>query len=337
MVKPPRRPIQRANVASTKAVSRPVVGKAPDPRQASLFDLPLPGWIEPCLPTLVSRAPTGPQWVHEIKWDGYRLSAYLDDGKVTIRTRNGHDWTARFPTIADALRELRTHSAVIDGEAVVLDEQGRSDFGALQAALGNKGRGTAPADRAVFYAFDLLFLDGHDLRPWKLDERRDALETVLDHTSTTVMLSEEIEGDGPTIFAHACAHGLEGIVSKRRDAPYRSGRRDEWRKTKCVMSDTFFVVGYEKTDGALASLRLAFYESGTLRSAGGVGSGLTRASAADLERRLKKFVIAKPPIAGLAGRGVTWTQPKVRVEVEFRGWTSDGQLRHPSFKGVRED
>jgi bifunctional non-homologous end joining protein LigD len=332
MVKP-RRPVQRANVPSPKAVSRPVVGNATDPRQAALFDQPLPQWIEPCLPTLVAKAPTGPEWVHEVKWDGYRLSAYIDDGKVTIRTRRGHDWTDRFPAIAKGLATLPVHSAVVDGEAVVLDDEGRPDFGALQVALGVKGR--LAADVAVFYAFDLLFLDGHDLRPWKLAERRDALEAVLDPTSETIMLSVEIEGEGPTILRHACEHGLEGIVSKRRDKPYRSGRRDEWRKTKCVQSDTFFVIGYEKTAGTLASIRLAHVD--TLISVGGVGTGFTRASAVDLERRLKQFITDKPPVSGMTDKNVVWTKPKIRVKVEYRGWTADGSLRHPSFKGVRED
>ena len=136
---------------------------APDPRQAGLFDLPVPGWIEPCLPTLVSRAPTGPEWVHEIKWDGYRVSAYIDNGRVTIRTRRGHDWTDRFPGIARALRALPIHSAVIDGEAVVINEQGCRTSGPCRLLLGVKGRSSARS--AVLYAFDLLFLDGHDLRP----------------------------------------------------------------------------------------------------------------------------------------------------------------------------
>ena len=289
MVKPPRRPIQRANPCGTESSQPPGCWQGARPAAGGLFDLPVPSWIEPCLPTLVSRAPTGPEWVHEIKWDGYRISVYIDEGKVTVRTRRGHDWTDRFPAIARALGALPIHNAVIDGEAVVLDEAGRSDFGALQAALGKMGRGTA--DRAVLYAFDLLFLDGHDLRPWKLEGRRDALESILDHTSRTVMLSEEIEGDGPTIWAHACRHGLEGIVSKRRDAPYVSGRRDEWRKTKCVLSDTFVVIGYELTDGRLGSVRLAEEREGVLHPTGGVGTGFTVASARELKRQLDRLVI----------------------------------------------
>ena len=160
---------------------RAIVAKAADPRQAALFDQPLPGWIAACLPTLVDKPPEGPNWVHEIKWDGYRVSAYLDDGKVAIYTRNGHDWTHRFPSIARAVAALPLHSAVIDGEAVVLDDQGRSSFSALQAALGTGGRGPGKrqATEAVLYAFDLLFLDGHDLRGWSLDNRRDALGTIV--------------------------------------------------------------------------------------------------------------------------------------------------------------
>ncbi|WP_210482876.1 non-homologous end-joining DNA ligase [Microvirga antarctica] len=308
-----------------------------DHRQGALFDLPVPGWIEPCLPTLVAKAPSGPQWVHEIKWDGYRISAYLDAGKATIRTRNGHDWTTRFPLIAEALAALPVHSAVLDGESVVLDEQGRSDFSALQAALGKGRAGRNPAGSAIFYAFDLLFLDGHDLRDWKLESRRDALEAILSHRDEVIRLSEEIKGEGPTIFAHASQHGLEGIVSKRRDAPYKSGRRDEWRKTKCVLSDTFFVIGFETTGGTLASIRLAHFESGTLKVAGGLGTGFSRSSAADLLKRLKPLVTMRPPVAGAGGKGVVWTKPKIRVEVEYRGWTADCQLRHPSFKGIREE
>lgn len=286
------------------------------------------------MPTLVAKAPTGSEWVHEVKWDGYRVSAYVDSGQVTIRTRRGHDWTARFPGIAHALADLPLHSAVIDGEAVVLDEEGRSDFSALQVEL---GKGRTAAYRAALYAFDLLFLDGHDLRDWKLENRRDALESIIGTSDWPLLLSEEIEGDGPTIFAHACKHRLEGIVSKRRDAPYRSGRRDEWRKIKCVQSGTFLVIGYEKTGGALASVRLAEESDGKLRPVGGVGTGFSIASARDLKQRLDPLVIDKPAVEGGTGKGVTWTRPTICLEVEYRDRTSDGSLRHPSFKGVRDE
>ena len=217
-----------------KSTSRRVVDRVPDPRQRALFDLPLPGWIEPCLATLVSKAPTGPQWVHEIKWDGYRLSAYIKDGEVTLRTRRGHNWTDRFPAIAEALAGLSIYSAVLDGEAVVLDEQGRSDFGALQAVLGKAGRGTADPRCSMPSIFSSSTATtcaiGSSKGAAMLGDGAGPHEP--DHHA-----SEEIDGDGATIFRHACNHGLERIVSTRSDAPYRSGRRNEWRKTKCVQSD----------------------------------------------------------------------------------------------------
>ena len=212
------------------------------------------------MPPSYRRRHSGREWVHEIKWDGYRISAYIDHGKVTIRTRRGHDWTDRFPAIARALGALPIHSAVIDGEAVVLDEAGRSDFGALQAALGKMGRGSA--DQAVLYAFDLLFLDGHDLRPGS--SRGGGTPWNPSSTSRAAPLCCRKKSRATGRQSPCLHHGLEGIVSKRRDAPYRSGRRDEWRKTKCVQSDTFFVIGYETTDGGLASIRLAEEGGGVL-------------------------------------------------------------------------
>ena len=163
MSKPPRPAPSRTRKTNTSRearTDRAIVAKPADPRQAGLFDEPLPKWIKPCLPTLVDKPPVGPQWVHEIKWDGYRVSAYVADGRATIRTRNGHDWTARFPAIARAAAALKVRSAVIDGEAVILDERGRSSFAELQADLDRHG-----SERAVLYAFDLLFLDGEAL--WK--------------------------------------------------------------------------------------------------------------------------------------------------------------------------
>ena len=192
------------------------------------FDQPIPDWIPPCLPTLVERPPVGAKWQHEVKWDGYRVSAYLDEGQATIRTRNGHDWTHRFPAIVASVEALPIHNAVIDGEAVVLDEAGKSDFGRLQAALGTSGRGPdkRKAEEAVLYAFDLLFLDGHDLRPWALIDRRAALETIVGPSSPAILFSEAFTSHGAELFAAAMENGLEGIVSKRADLPYTSGRRE---------------------------------------------------------------------------------------------------------------
>ncbi|WP_158811382.1 RNA ligase family protein, partial [Beijerinckia sp. L45] len=242
MPKLPRKPPQQKKndaVVEDRVVGRAVVAKPSDPRQTGLFDQPLPKWIKPSLPTLVDKPPIGAQWVHEIKWDGYRISAYLSAGKAMICTRNGHDWTARFPAIAAALPGLKARSAVIDGEAVVLDEEGRSNFAELQAALTKHG-----AEAAVMYAFDLLFLDGEDLRTKPLEERRALLAPLL-KKSGTILMSEEFTGAGADLFRVACEHELEGIVSKRLDVPYRSGRVKTWLKTKCVQSDAFVIVGYQ--------------------------------------------------------------------------------------------
>ena len=190
---PKRSPAPRAkktDLAVDRVAGRAIITKPADRRQAGLFDKPLPGWIKPCLPTLVDKPPVGPQWVHEIKWDGYRVSAYVEDGLVTIRTRNGHDWTKRFPAIAAGVAALKVRSAVIDGEAVVLDAEGRANFAELQADLTRHG-----SPRAVLYAFDLLFLDGEDLRAKPLEERRLSLGGIVPAGGAVVM-SEEFAGAG---------------------------------------------------------------------------------------------------------------------------------------------
>ena len=311
-----------------------------DARRPDLFDQPLPPWIKPCLPTLVDAPPVGPGWVHEIKWDGYRVSAYLDDGEVVIRTRNGHDWTRSFPAIAASVAALPLHSAVIDGEAVVLDDTGRSSFSVLQAALGTGDRDgrRRPASRAVLYAFDLLFLDGHDLRGWSLADRLAALDTIGGPHSPAVLLNEGYGGCGADLFASARDHGLEGIVSKRRDAPYRSGRRGEWLKTKCVRDGTFVVIGYQPSvalPSALGAVHVAEEARGALRYVGAVGSGFSRRAAVDLQRRLDALGKPTPPVMELRIEGARWSRPTLRVDVTFRATTAEGFLRHASFKGVR--
>jgi bifunctional non-homologous end joining protein LigD len=186
------------------------------------------GFIEPCLPTLASEVPSGPLWVHEIKHDGYRFICRRDGERVRVFSRNGRDWTDRVPLIAEALLALPVLSATVDGEGVVVDERGLSDFDCLRSAVGRRG------SRAAFlFAFDLLELDGEDLRlrPW--DERRAALARLLRKAGDGVRLTEHLDGgDGATVFRHACAMGLEGIVAKRRDRPYRSGQSPHWVKVK---------------------------------------------------------------------------------------------------------
>jgi bifunctional non-homologous end joining protein LigD len=294
------------------------------------------GVIPPLLPTLVDSVPTGDRWLHEIKWDGYRIGVYLDKGKVKVLTRNLHDWTDRFPTIVAAVAKLHASEAAIDGEAFVADEKGLSHFSSLQQALGRLGN----RHSIMLAVFDLLRLNGEDLRDRALVERRAALRDLVGEVPPDgIVFSEEIGGDASAVFAHACKFGLEGVVSKLRDSPYRSGRRDEWVKTKCVQSDEFIVIGYEPGNsyGGLGSLLLANAEAGKLVYAGGVGTGFNARTGADMMRRLKAVQAEESPIPDLKVKGAVWTRPEIVVDVEYRGWTEDHQLRHPSFKGVRED
>ena len=337
MPKPPRRPTaktRKIDVAPEQIADRAIVAKPIDPHQAGLFDAPLPGWIKPCLPTLVETPPVGPQWVHEIKWDGYRVSAYVADGKVTIRTRNGHDWTKRFPSIAAAAARLKVRSAVIDGEAVILDDQGRSSFAELQADLDKHG-----SDRAVLYAFDLLFLDGEDLRGKTLEERRLALALIIPKRDA-ILMSEEHAGSGADLFRIAREHELEGIVSKRLDLPYRSGRRRDWLKTKCVQSDTFVIIGFQPGSGAvrtpLSNIKVARFDGQRLHYAGAVGTGFSEVVADGLRAKLDDLRAARCAIPGLKVSGAVWVAPDLKAEIAYRGVTATSELRHASFKGLAE-
>jgi len=288
-------------------------------------------------PTLVKTVPKGERWLHEIKWDGYRISVYLTDGEVRIYTRNSFDWTHRFPGIVRAVETLQAEKAVIDGEAVVTDEQGLSSFSRIQVALGKGGR----PENIVLVAFDLLRLDGEDLRPLPLERRKARLRDLLgDPPPAGIIFSEEIEGNPDQIFTHACRLGLEGVVSKRRDSIYVSGRRPEWVKTKCIQSGEFIAIGYEpgKGFGGLGGVILAKAEDGKLVHVGGLGTGFNSKTGPDLKRRLDAIRTNRSPIPGLKIKNAVWARPEIIVEAEYRGITeAEGHLRHASFKGIRED
>lgn len=341
----PRRAQKRA--ADTQESS--VRGRATRPPRPSLgrpelFDDPLPEVVEPCLATLRSEVPSGDKWLHEIKWDGYRLMIRVENGIVRIFTRRGHDWTDRFPAIRDAAKALPVRNAILDGEAVA-EINGIADFSALQAALGARdGPGHKAAHEAVFYAFDLLHLNGVDLQPAPLLDRKAALNELVGNLAGALLYSEHLREDGEALFKQACLMGLEGIISKRSDRPYRSGRYDDWFKIKCVQRQEFVVAGYLlRSDGtrSVGALVLGYYDGVTLTYAGRVGTGFTSKVAHDLWKQLQPTRRAHPPIRqklpSLARKGVVWVEPTLVAEVEYRGWTSDGQLRHASFKGLRED
>lgn len=300
----------------------------------------MPDFIAPQLATLKPQAPTGKGWVHEIKFDGYRLQARIDGGKAILLTRSGLDWTDRFgKAVTDALVALPASQAIIDGELVVEGAGGASDFSALQADL-SAGRD----DRFVFFAFDLLYLDGRDLQGLALLERKAALEKLLSQAPAALRYSEHFAEDGEMVLRHACRLSLEGVVSKRAAAQYRSGRGRDWIKSKCAERQEFVIGGYVPSTtsrDAIGSLVLGVYDDDRLRHVGRVGTGFSRVAAQDLFRRLEALERRTSPFAGkldaAARRGVHFVRPELVAEVEFRSWTADGLVRHAAFRGLRED
>lgn len=304
-------------------------------RKSPLFD-----FVEPMLATLVSSPPGGGRWVHEIKFDGYRLQARIEAGGVTLSTRGGLDWTRKFGApVVSALRDLPVSAAVLDGELVVETAAGASDFSALQADLA-EGRG----DRFVFYVFDLLYLDGYDLRAAPLLARKELLEKFIGASEGAVRYSSHFEEDGALVLRHACRLSLEGVVSKLRDAAYRSGRVKSWVKAKCVERQEFVVGGYAPSTTsrrAVGALALGVYEGDALRHVGRVGTGFTWSMAQSLFETLERMRIAESPfiprLAANEARGLRYVRPELVADVEFRGWTADDHLRQASFRGLRED
>ncbi len=296
----------------------------------------MPARIEPCLATLVQKAPVGPEWAYEVKWDGYRAHLHIEPAVVRILTRGGHDWADRFPSIAEEARRLPLKTAILDGEAVVLDQQGRSDFGFLQRALGRRPTAHEPGE-IILYAFDLLYLDGRDLRHLPQRERRRLLEPLLEGRVGAIRLSEEVDADGETFFRVACELGLEGIVAKHGAKPYRSGKRSEWLKIKCVRRDNFAIVGFEPSTvpGAIGRLLLAAMKDGHLVYVGGVGTGFTHKVSLQL-RELLEQIVTDTPAVKFGWKNAVFTKPILAAEIEYRAWTEEGKLRHPSFKGLQE-
>jgi bifunctional non-homologous end joining protein LigD len=301
----------------------------------------MPAFVEPCLATLTTSAPRGDRWVHEIKFDGYRLQARIKNGEVQLLTRNGLDWTQRFSVLAKVLASLKTKSAIIDGEAVAENDSGASDFGMLVNAL---KRGNS--ERIVYFAFDLLHLNGMDTTSLGLDKRKELLQTVLRPLPPAglVRFSKHMAGDGKAMLAEACKLGIEGIVSKQISAPYRSGRRGDWLKAKCVRTDEFVVVGYLESSAlknAIGALVLSYYDANKFIYAGRVGTGFSHATARKLWNTLQRHRTNASALStkldGSQERDVQWVKPELVAQIEYRTWTGDGLLRHASFKGLRED
>ena len=300
----------------------------------------LSNFIAPALARLQPMAPLGPYWQHEVKLDGYRIQSHLANGKVTLYSRSGLDWTKRFgPRILDAIAALRCRTAILDGEIVVLENSGVTSFSALQNDL-SKGR----TDRMVFFVFDCLHVDGKSLIDEPLSMRKAALTALLTplEPESAVRLSEEFAAEGNIVLAHACRMGLEGVVSKRRDAPYHSGRSESWVKSKCTLRQEFIIAGYlpsEAKGRGIKSLLVAYKDNRTLRYAGRVGTGLTAKSSDDLKRKLDKIRTTTSTVAGItpAQKKAVWVKPRLVADIEFRTWTKDRLVRQGSFKGLRED
>ncbi|PDS72384.1 non-homologous end-joining DNA ligase [Rhizobium phaseoli] len=340
MTKPPRKPPQPL-LGDAEAPIRSRPRKKRDPAQPQLTLDPMPARIDPCLALLKPKPPKGRQWAFEVKWDGYRLAVHIEPKGVRILTRGGHDWTARFPAILAAAKRLPVSTAILDGEAVVFDEQGRSDFGRLQQSLGGRG-GNRSSRQAVMMAFDILYFDGHDLMETEFTARRHLLEGLVPAGGEeAIRLSEEIEADGDTLFRIACEHGLEGIIAKDRNSTYRGGRGGEWLKIKCIQSDGFVIVGYQRSSSAfgnIGALLLAARKAGQLVYVGSVGTGFKADEAMKLRAMMVKRKVSAPAVRYTGRRkNLIWIKPKLVAEIEYRAWTHDGKLRHASFKGLREE
>jgi bifunctional non-homologous end joining protein LigD len=301
----------------------------------------LPAFREPMLALLVKEPPLGKGWVFEIKYDGYRALIAADKSDVKIYTRSGLDWTEKFPQIARAVAALKLDRALLDGEIVVIDKQGRTDFAALVAAL-DSGKGAMSC-----FVFDLLSRAGEELTGKSLAARQASLQKLLGKSTkdSVVQLSEVFSGAddaGEQLAASACAHGLEGIIAKRADAPYRSGRHDDWLKIKCGFDQEFVIIGFSPSakKRPFASVLLAVNEAGILRYAGRVGAGFSDAELARLAKwrdanKVKKPACADVPVA--LARSVIWVKPEMIAQVEFAGWTGDKMIRHGRYLGTRGD
>ncbi|MDQ4087317.1 MAG: DNA ligase D [Pseudomonadota bacterium] len=281
--------------------------------------------------------PAGSAWIHEMKFDGYRCLLAIGGGRAKVYTRNGLDWSDKFPEIAQAAARLTGGSALLDGEIVKLDEKGNTGFSALQQAIGEGGRGLS------LFLFDALEIDGEELCRLGTLERKTRLKALVgDGAPPVIFYADHIVGKGEQLFEAMCAAGQEGIISKRADAPYRSGRTKSWLKIKCTNRQEFVIIGWTPSDAkarGFRSLLLATNEGGNLTYVGKVGTGFSMATIKQLLARMEPLEVAKAPTAvpRADARGAHWVKPQLVAEIAYAEFTSEGILRHPSFLGLRED
>jgi bifunctional non-homologous end joining protein LigD len=337
------RPRAPAHARRGKAPRKRSSAQKPDQTESTFAKKnrkPLPDFVAPQLATLEREPPSGPGWLHEIKFDGYRMLCRIENGKVKLITRREQDWTHRYPGIAREALRLPHDSMLLDGEVCALSESGVSSFQALQ----NAGNANATT-QLVYFVFDLLYLDGHDLRSLPLAGRKELLKGILSQAALpAIQYSEEFDEDGPALLRESCRLGLEGIISKRRDRPYISGRTPDWIKTKCLGREELVIGGFtlsEAVKRGIGALLVGYFDQGKLHYAGRVGTGFSTAMLVDLRSVLERLVRDSSPFIAVPakerGRLVRWVEPKLVAEVEFTSWTEAGVLRHPSFQGLRED
>jgi bifunctional non-homologous end joining protein LigD len=301
---------------------------------------PMPGFIAPQLATLVDKPPAGDEWFNELKLDGYRLLCHVNGKQIHFWTRNQKDWTTKFVNVGKAVKTLPLKSAILDGEIVALDPEGRASFQRLQQSI-NKGASSG----LIYHVFDLIYIDGFILTKTPLRERKAVLAELLEAVGDQGVLrySDHIEGNGEQFFKQACKFGIEGIVSKHANSLYESTRSRNWLKIKCIKRQEFVIAGYTLSDKGLpfSSLILGFYDKGKLIFAGRAGTGYTNAMRVELKKKLDRIVANKRPFEVIPKdpdlRRAVWTQPKLVGEVAFTEWTDEGIIRHPSFQGLRED
>ena len=324
-------------VARRKAVKKALGSSIARRRKSQL-----PDFVAPQLATLVDHVPQGDDWLHEIKFDGYRILCRISNGEISLVTRNRQDWTERLSFLARAATELPIDYALLDGEVVALNGNGTTNFQLLQNSLSIHA-----SDNLAYYVFDLLHLDGNDLMQLPLLTRKETLAEILKtkSSSSAIRYSKHWLGQGDRLYDEACRSGLEGVISKRADQPYRSGRGRDWVKTKCVQNQEFVIGGFTDPAGSRAGLGALLVgihdERGRLVYAGKVGTGFSRQSLSELRRRLDPLISKVSPFVnaprGAEARGVHWVKPELIGAVSFAEWTSDNMLRHPSFQGLRED
>jgi bifunctional non-homologous end joining protein LigD len=291
------------------------------------------------LTTLVDTVPEGDEWLHEQKFDGYRILAHREGRRVTLLSRRWKDWTEAFPSVVAAVAALPVQRAILDGEVAVVMPDGRTSFQALQNAFGR------PGANLVYFVFDLLALDGEDLRALPLEQRKARLAALVGGSRGVIRYSDHVIGGGARFFELACRSGLEGIVSKRRDQPYLPGRGNAWLKIKCLQRQELVIGGFTEPEGSrtgIGALLVGYYEGGRLVYAGKVGTGYTQRMLVDLRARLDQILRTSSPFEPEPPRAWTgarrrWVEPVLVAEVAFAEWTADGRLRHPSFQGLRLD